>query len=138
MNTETVITSMNTLLQELKWLRGIKDDNEYETALNDLKELHELNSTPRVLLQLMAECIIKYEKNKMEALLLTGTGCTDKTVNALITLMKHRNIKGKEMAEILEVSRPLLSAILNGNRALTIPHIYKLAEHFGVNPGVFL
>ena len=74
----------------------------------------------------------------MEALLLTGTGCTDKTVNALITLMKHRNIKGKEMAEILEVSRPLLSAILNGNRALTIPHIYKLAEHFGVNPGVFL
>ncbi|EFR6141899.1 helix-turn-helix domain-containing protein [Salmonella enterica] len=130
--------ALDLLLSELPWLDGIKDDNGYQEALAALAELSEDEKTPGLLLKIMATCIAEYESSRIPDLLCGPDGVFSHGTDALVTLMRHRKIKGKELAEDLELSPALMSSILTGKRALTIPHICKLADFFGVSRSVFL
>ncbi|WP_238392753.1 helix-turn-helix domain-containing protein [Buttiauxella sp. 3AFRM03] len=86
----------------------------------------------------MANCIAEYEASRIPALLIGPDGMMSHGADALMTLMRHRKIKGQELAEALELSPALLSSLLTGKRALTIPHICKLADFFSVSKSVFI
>ena len=129
---------LDILLTELPWLGGIKDDTGYKEALASLSELSGDDTTPGILLKVMANCIAEYEVSRIPELLIGADGTVSHGADALMTLMRHRKIKGHELAEALELSPALLSSILTGKRALTIPHICKLADFFGVSKSVFI
>lgn len=128
---------LGILLIELPWLEGIKDETGYQDALSALSDLSGDDATPGVLLKVMANCIAEYEASRIPELLIGPDGTMSHGADALITLMRHRKIKGLELAEALELSPALLSSILKGKRALTIPHICKLADFFSVSRSVF-
>ncbi|EOR7867362.1 type II toxin-antitoxin system HigA family antitoxin [Escherichia coli] len=130
--------ALSLLLNELSWLEGIKDDKGYQEALAALDELSDDETIPELLLKIMATCIAEYESSRIPDLLCGPDGVLSHGTDALVTLMRHRKIKGKELAEELELSPALMSSLLTGKRALTIPHICKLADFFGVSRSVFL
>ncbi|EAT0258300.1 helix-turn-helix domain-containing protein [Salmonella enterica] len=138
MDKTTMIEGLDLLLGELPWLDGIRDDTTYQDALATLGELSVDDTTPGLLLKMMANCIAEYEASRIPDLLSGPNGSISHGTDALLTLMRHRKIKGKDLAEILELSPALMSSILNGKRALTIPHICKLADFFGVSRTVFI
>jgi len=51
--------------------------------------------------------------------------------------MRGSGLPASDLGRLLD-SRTLGAAILNGRRALSKAHIKKLAEHFRVEPGLFL
>jgi HTH-type transcriptional regulator/antitoxin HigA len=52
-------------------------------------------------------------------------------------LLQERGLSASDLGRILG-QRQLGSAILRGRRQLSKTHIRKLADYFGVSPGVFL
>lgn len=57
-------------------------------------------------------------------------------VEILRHLMEQHGHKQSDLAEV--ASRTVISEILNGKRQLNLGHIRRLAELYGVSPGVFI
>ncbi len=58
-------------------------------------------------------------------------------LDALKALMDHHGMTASDLGRLLG-NRTLGAAILNGRRGLSKAHVKKLAEHFKVEPGLFL
>jgi len=53
-------------------------------------------------------------------------------------LMEQKGMRSADLARVLGGNRALASLILNGHRALSKTHIRLLADHFKVEPSLFL
>lgn len=53
-------------------------------------------------------------------------------------LLNEHGVSGAGLSAILGVSRALGPMILRGERNLTLEHVKRLAEHFRVDPALFL
>jgi len=53
-------------------------------------------------------------------------------------LIEQRGVSQQRVARETGVANSTISAVLNGRRELTLPHIAKLATYFGTEPAVFL
>lgn len=53
-------------------------------------------------------------------------------------LLNEHGLSGAGLSNILGVSRALGPMILRGERNLTLEHVNRLAEHFKVDPALFL
>jgi HTH-type transcriptional regulator/antitoxin HigA len=90
------------------------------------------------LIKIITDRISEYETARNESLVLKNdSSVNDNGLAALLTLMGHRKLKNLALVDVLG-STSLISQILNGKRALTVPHIYALAKFFNVKPSVFL
>ncbi|EEZ7519137.1 helix-turn-helix domain-containing protein, partial [Escherichia coli] len=137
MDKNKINEGLHLLTGELPWLEKIQNDHDYKDALTTLEQLSSDDSSHTLLLKIIANSIAEYEHTRIPAILYQHDGEINHGLDALITLMDHDKIKGKDMARILEISPALMSSILSGKRALTIPHICKLAEYFRVSRSVF-
>ncbi len=138
MDKNKINEGLHLLTAELPWLEKIQNDRDYKDALTTLEQLSSDDSSHTLLLKIIANSIAEYEHTRIPAILYQHDGEINHGLDALITLMDHDKIKGKDMARILEISPALMSSILSGKRALTIPHICKLAEYFRVSRSVFI
>lgn len=138
MDKSKINEGLHLLTGELPWLGNIQNDCDYQDALATLEQLSSDDTSPTLLLKIIANSIAEYESSRIPAILYQHDGEINHGLDALITLMVHDKIKGKDMARILEISPALMSSILSGKRALTIPHICKLAEYFRVSRSVFI
>ncbi|EET9532428.1 helix-turn-helix domain-containing protein [Escherichia coli] len=138
MDKNKINEGLHLLTGELPWLEKIQNDRDYKDALTTLEQLSGDDSSHTLLLKIIANSIAEYEHTRIPAILYQHDGEINHGLDALITLMDHDKIKGKDMARILEISPALMSSILSGKRALTIPHICKLAEYFRVSRSVFI
>ncbi|HBN5695269.1 helix-turn-helix domain-containing protein [Escherichia coli] len=138
MDKNKINEGLHLLTGELPWLEKIQNDRDYKDALTTLEQLSSDDSSHTLLLKIIANSIAEYEHTRIPAILYQHDGEINHGLDALITLMDHDKIKGKDMARILEISPALMSSILSGKRALTISHICKLAEYFRVSRSVFI
>ncbi|ELP3932580.1 helix-turn-helix domain-containing protein [Escherichia coli] len=138
MDKNKINEGLHLLTGELPWLEKIQNDRDYKDALTTLEQLSSDDTSHTLLLKIIANSIAEYEHTRIPAILYQHDGEINHGLDALITLMDHDKIKGKDMARILEISPALMSSILSGKRALTIPHICKLAEYFRVSRSVFI
>lgn len=53
-------------------------------------------------------------------------------------LIEQRGVSQQEVARGAGVANSTISAVLNGQRGLTLRHVEKLAAYFGTEPAVFL
>lgn len=138
MNTEIIQKLINSLVTELPWLMGIKDNIQYSEALELASKLIGEKGDHRILLKLVSQSIVDYEKQLAEVILFNAeTGEMTSGVPALKVLMQHYGLKAADLREELGVAS-LVSQILSGQRALTIPHIKNLSQRFKVDPIFFL
>lgn len=59
-------------------------------------------------------------------------------LRSLKFLLKEHGLSGADLSAILGASRALGPMILRGERNLTLEHVKRLAEHFKVDPVLFL
>ena len=62
---------------------------------------------------------------------------TQDPVELLVSLMEEKQMKAKDLVEILEVSKGLVSDILNYKKGMSKEIIRALAEHFAVSHEAF-
>lgn len=138
MNKENINRIQAEIIRELPWINKITSEEDYQNALAYLKTLMEEKNAQPFFLKLITDRLSEYENERNEMLLVKSDVNKSETgLAALITLMGHHKLKNLALVDVLG-STSLVSQILNGKRALTITHIYALAEYFNVKPAVFI
>jgi len=133
MTTKTIPSNWKGLVTKLYLLRPIRSKGDYNRALEiagALTAKANLNQDQRDYLESLATLIEAYE-NKYFSI------DAQNPIEALKFLLESNGLNGSDLGRILG-QRQLGSKILKGERRLSKAHIQKLAEHFSVEPGLFL
>jgi HTH-type transcriptional regulator / antitoxin HigA len=117
---------------ELKY-KVIKSKNQYKEYCNILEQLVFSSAKTKPIkdeIDLLTLLIEKWDKehNSFEAL---------DPIQLLHSLMKEHHLKGKDLVELLAVSKGYISDILNYKKGLSKEVIRKLAGHFKVSQEAF-
>lgn len=112
--------------------RPIRTEREFEATqaiVDELLDRPQLTEDERDYLDLLGTLIYEYEEKHFTIPDIHG--------NELIkALMIERDLLQKDLVPIFK-TESIVSAVLNGQRNLTVNHIKKLAEFFHVSPAVF-
>ena len=122
------ITDMETL--KYKIIKSRKQYNEYCDALHQLVFDKNRSEESEEEIELLTLLIRKYDEE-------TGTFSEIKPVPLLVSLMEDHNLKAKDLAVILGVSKGLVSDILNYKKGLSKEVIRKLSAHFKMKQEAF-
>ena len=118
-------------------LRPIRNRKQYQAASKALDELamrgeHDLDAGERDYLAVLADLIEAYDERHHRLALSRKT-----PLQVLKYLMDQSRMRASDLAGVIG-SRPGASLVLSGKRQLSTAHILRLAEHFRVDPGLFL
>jgi len=114
--------------------RPIHDDVDLENATHMIDRLagFELNADQEDYLEAVSTFVEAYERDRFPPDDVPMT-----PLAALKFLMAEHRMTASDLGRILG-NRTLGAAILSGRRSLSKSHVKKLAEHFKVEPGLFL
>lgn len=125
------------LFNEARFVSHIKNEAEYDQALQLMDELVEDYDKYLPLIEVLSVSIEKWEDEAESfAEFNQRIAALDDGVAVLRTLMDQYNLKAEDLREDIG-SKSLVSMILNGSRNLTRDHIQSLSEHFKIAPSVF-
>jgi HTH-type transcriptional regulator / antitoxin HigA len=113
--------------------RPIHDEADYDNAVEVIERLagHRLNADQEDYLEALATFVEAWERASLESRPEVAP------LDALRFLMSEHGMNASDLGRLLG-SRTLGGAILSGKRSLSKANIRKLAEHFKVEPGLFL
>ena len=116
--------------------QAIKDDVHYENTLEVIDRLMasgKLTKGQSVYLETLVQLVQAYEASHhaIDASGISGLA-------TLEHLMAENEMNASDLARLLGVHTSMGSKILNGERALTIDHVKKLAARFRVSPSIFI
>lgn len=114
--------------------RPIRDKVDFEnvTEITDAMAGHSLTPDQDDYFDLLCRLIEDYEKeHSLSAAKVNG-------VDALRHLLDEHDMNATDLARLLDVHRTLGAMILRGERQLTLTHVQKLSNHFGVSADLFL
>ena len=119
-------------------LKAIQNDRQWEQALPILEKLavREEGSLARGeqdYFDALTELVWSYEQRRHRI----DTSGRITPLSALKFLMKEAGLKAADIGRIIG-SGPAATMILKGDREMSKAHIRALADHFKVNPGLFL
>ena len=125
--------SLIDLQKKLFILRPIHNKTQYKKAMavaTDLSSRPKLTRDQTDYLEVLTDVISRYEENQIQM---------DKhsPIEILKFLVEENNMSGSELGRILG-NRTLGPAILRGDRSLSKANIRRLADHFSVNPSIFI
>ena len=120
-------------LLEMHILRPVHDKVAYENALEVLDAMagHKLNSEQEDYFEALSSLVEVYERQHAPKTRLSG-------LDLLRHLVEANNLNAADLSRLLGRDRSLGVRILNGERQLTIEHIKKLAEQFGIPAQSFI
>jgi HTH-type transcriptional regulator / antitoxin HigA len=110
-------------------IKSEKDLIAIQKVVDALLDAKKLSSDQQEYLNLLGMIIHEYEGKTVEIPDIHG-------VELLNVLIEEWNLKQKDLVPIFK-TESIVSAVLNGHRQLTVEHIQKLAEFFGLSPAVF-
>ncbi|MFP4422331.1 MAG: type II toxin-antitoxin system HigA family antitoxin [Desulfococcaceae bacterium] len=122
---------------EAPFLSQIRNENDYERAMELMDELVEDYETYRPLIELLSASIEKWE-NESEGFSEFNRRIQDQddAVAVLTTLLDQHEMQTEELGEILGERRDV-SLFLRGERVMTRDHIQRLTDHFGIPASLF-
>lgn len=103
--------------------------NEVQAVVDDLLDRPELTADEQDYLNVLGTLIYEYEQTLEPLPDIEG-------VELLKVLIEEHDLRQKDLIPIFK-TESIVSDVLNGKRKLTVNHIQKLAEFFGVSPAVF-
>lgn len=116
--------------------QAILDETQYQNTLEVIDRLMangKLSSGQSLYLETLVQLVQAYETvhHAIDTQNLGG-------LTSLKHLLAENRMNASDLARVLEVHPSLGSKILNGERALTIEHVKKLARRFKVSPELFI
>lgn len=133
MTTKTIPSNWKDLVKKLYLLRPIRTKGDYNRAIKIVGALTaktNLNQDQKDYLESLATLIEAYENKHFPI-------DAQNPIETLKFLLESNGLNGSDLGRILG-QRQLGSKILKGKRHLSRTHIKRLAEHFSVEPGLFL
>ncbi|MFB2768048.1 type II toxin-antitoxin system HigA family antitoxin [Pelatocladus sp. BLCC-F211] len=100
-----------------------------QEVIDGLLDSGEITSDEQDYLNLLGILVHEYEEKYVQIPDIKG-------VELLKALIDELDLKQKDLVPVFK-TESIVSAILNGQRKLTVEHIEKLAEFFSVSPSVF-
>ncbi len=139
---------MKTIRAEVKFVRLPKDyaglcrlliprpvhdevDLQNVMEITDVMAGHKLTADQEDYFDLLCRLIEDYEKERV-------TTPKVSALEALQHLLDANKMSAADLARLLDVHRTLGAMILRGERKLTLKHVQKVAQHFGVSADLFL
>ena len=115
--------------------RPIHDKVDYEnvTEITDAMAGHKLTADQEDYFDLLCQLIESYEKEHAHLAAPKVSG-----LEMLQHLLDAHDMSAADLARLLDVHRTLGAMILRGERQLTLAHVQKLSNHFGVSADLFL
>jgi len=132
-NTRAIPTSFLGLQKGLFILRPIHSKTDYKKAMriaSDLASRVHLTREQSDYLEVLTSNIKAYEDKRFE-------GRKHAPLDILKFLVSENGMSGSDLGRVLG-NRTLGPAILRGVRSLSKAHIRRIANHFSVEPGLFL
>lgn len=122
---------------EAPFLSRIRNENDYERAMELMDELVEDYETYRPLIEFLSASIEKWE-NESEGFSEFNRRIQeqDDAGAVLTTLLDQHGMRADELGKILGEGGEI-SVFLNGERELTRDHIQRLTDHFGIPATLF-
>jgi HTH-type transcriptional regulator/antitoxin HigA len=114
--------------------RPIRDKVDFENVveITDAMAGHKLTADQDDYFDLLSRLIEDYEQEHgLSVPKVSG-------VDALRHLLDEHDMNATDLARLLDVHRTLGAMILRGERQLTLSHVQKLSNHFGVSADLFL
>jgi HTH-type transcriptional regulator/antitoxin HigA len=116
--------------------RAIADDAEHARMLEMIDRLMaraKLTRGQEVYLETLVQLVEAYEQthHAIDTSDLSG-------IDSLRHLLAENDMNASDLARLLGVHPSMGSKILNSERSLTVDHLRKLAERFGVRPELFM
>jgi len=117
--------------------RPLHDATDYENAVEMVGCLvgYDLNADQEDYLEALATFVEKYEAEH-DGMRVDTSGISGRDM--LFHLLEANDMSGADLSRLLGSSRTLGPMILRGERAITAEHARILADHFKVDPGVFI
>ncbi len=119
---------METL--KYKIIKSKKQYFEYCDILEQLLDLKKKSKEIKDEIELLTLLIEKWDKEH-------NSFSDANPIELLQYLMKENNLKAKDLATILDLSKGMVSEILNYNKGMSKEVIRKLAHHFKVSQDAF-
>jgi len=119
-------------METLKY-KIIKSKKQYFEYCNTLEQLLDLKKKSKEIkdeIELLTLLIEKWDKEH-------NSFSDANPIELLQYLMKENNLKAKDLATILDLSKGMVSEILNYNKGMSKEVIRKLAEHFKMSQDAF-
>jgi len=110
--------------------RAIADDVGYENTVEMIDRLMasgRLSKGQASYVETLVQLVEVYEARE-HAIEIDGLG----GVASLQHLLEQSGMNGSDLVRLLDLHPSMGSKILNGDRALTLDHVQKLADHFSV------
>lgn len=112
--------------------RPIKSEEEFlavQEVIDTLLDSGEMTPEKQDYINVLGILVHEYEEKHVSIPDLSG-------VELLKALIDEFGLKQKDLVPIFK-TESIVSAILNGQRKLTVEHIEKLADYFNVSPSIF-
>ncbi len=115
--------------------RPIRDKVDFEnvTEITDALAGHKLTADQEDYFDLLCRLIEDYEKEHARLAMPKVSG-----LDTLRHLLEAHEMNATDLSRLLGTHRTLGAMILRGDRQLTLSHVRKLSEHFGVPADLFL
>jgi HTH-type transcriptional regulator/antitoxin HigA len=115
--------------------RPIRDKVDFDnvTEITDALAGHELTTDQEDYFDLLCRLIEDYENEHARLAAPKVSG-----LDALRHLLEAHEMNAADLSRLLGAHRTLGAMILRGERQLTLSHVRKLSEHFGVPADLFL
>ena len=126
----TLLATIDMETLKYKIIKTREQYNEYCDALHQLIVDSDSSEEKEDEIELLTLLIKKYDEE-------TSTSSEIEPVPLLISLMEDHNLKAKDLADFLGVSKGLVSDILNYKKGLSKEVIRKLSEHFKMKQEAF-
>lgn len=116
--------------------QAIMDDVHYENTremIDRLMGVRRVTKDQRLYLETLVQLVEAYEAKYHEIDTADLSG-----IDILQQLLSDNNMNASDLARLLGVHASMGSKILNGERALTVEHLRKLADRFKVRSELFM
>lgn len=119
-------------------LRPLRSDKEHAEAAKILGRLVGRVDAPRTpgetdYMLALAQFVEEYDQ-RVNPFPIANLSPSD----VLKALMQEAGMNASELARTLNISQPLASAVVNAKRGISRAMVFKLADHFKVNPILFM
>ena len=114
-------------------LLSVRDETHLDEAISRIDALIDRDELPRgeqAYVEALSDLVELYEDGHIKMPRVSG-------VDVLRHLMEEHGLRQQDLVPLFG-SKSTVSEVLSGKRALALPHIVKLSEHFGLPADVFI